>query len=92
MNYLTAAIMALLAAAVVFSGCTGGPSAPMAPAKGTISPAAPGDPPMLTPDLAGDWSLTAMGIQAGSQVINPIPDISLSVYPAMLAGNDGCSE
>jgi heat shock protein HslJ len=83
----------LLAATVTFSGCTGGQLS-----AGPATTASP-DPrititgsPVIPPGLAGDWILTTMAIQGGTQVIRPVPEITLWIgQGSVLNGYDGCS-
>jgi heat shock protein HslJ len=93
MRLLIPIALTLLAAVVIFSGCTGdqlsaGPATTASPdPRATIA-----GTPVIFPGLAGTWTLTTMAIQGGTQVINPIPEITLWVgQDSVLNGYDGCS-
>ena len=91
MNSLMVPASVLLAIAIVSAGCTGGPLSASPSQKSAPDPSSIGGS-FVPPDLAGDWSLTTMGVQGGTQVIDPIPDITLWAGPGVLNGNDGCTD
>lgn len=88
-------ILVLLAVAILVTGCTSPqPAAPpatpaMTPNTVTPVPAATSSVPA---GLAGDWTLTTLGIQQGSGVTYPTTTISLTLsQDGSLTGYDGCN-
>jgi len=90
-------ILAVIAAITVMTaGCTTQPAAPVVTPAATPVPAAPAatvpSTPPVPPQLAGDWTLTTLGIQGGTAVTYPTTTISLTFnQDTTLAGYDGCN-
>ena len=97
MKHTSLIILVFLAVALLVAGCTS-----QQPAAQPATPAATQNPapvPTATPaassvpaPLAGDWTLTTMGIQGGTAVTYPTTAITLTFNPdGSLAGYDGCN-
>jgi heat shock protein HslJ len=88
-------LLVFVSAAAILSGCTGQqPAATPAPtATVTATPVPPTDlSSAVPPDLAGNWTLTTLGIQGGTAVISPVAEITLWFSPdSTLSGYDGCN-
>jgi heat shock protein HslJ len=97
MKHTPLIILVFLAIALLAAGCTSQqPAAQPATPAVTQNPApvAPATPAAATvpAQLAGDWTLTTMGIQGGSAVTYPTTAISLTFnQDGSLAGYDGCN-
>jgi len=91
---MKSALMALiiLAVAIIASGCTGGMQAPASAGAPADARQASFAGAALPADLTGSWTLDTMGIQGGTQIINPIAVITLTINPdGTLYGFDGCN-
>lgn len=96
MKRISLIILVLLAVAAMAGGCTSpqaatepAPVATQAPAADT--PPVPAAPPVPA-ELAGDWTLTAMGVQDGTAVTYPTYGITLTLNTdGSLTGYDGCN-
>ncbi|MCK9581378.1 MAG: META domain-containing protein [Methanoregula sp.] len=93
MKRISLILLLLLAVAALVAGCT----TPQSPAPvATPVPAAETSPvpaaPLVPAGLADDWTLTTMGIQNGTAVINPTYGITLTFNSdGSLTGYDGCN-
>lgn len=89
-------LFALLAIAALVSGCTSPQAATQpvtvaTPAPAAVTPVVPAAP-LVPADLAGDWTLTTMGVQDGTAVTHPTYAITLTLNPdGSLTGYDGCN-
>jgi heat shock protein HslJ len=91
---ITCGVIALAIIAVLIAGCTSqAPAAPVPTVVTIATTMVPATAPVvLPPDLAGDWTLTTMGIQGGTAIQLPTAEITLSFGGAgTLAGNGGCN-
>ena len=96
MKRFTLVLLAVLAVAIMVAGCTSQQPAAQPAPVGTPAPAADTPPAVTAPpvpaNLAGDWTLTTMGIQGGTAVIYPTYGITLTMNTdGSLTGYDGCN-
>jgi heat shock protein HslJ len=93
MKRLSLIVLVILVSALVVAGCTTQqPRAPVStPAPAAVVTTTPA--PTLAPlDLAGDWTLTTLGVQQGTAVIHPTTAITLTLnQDGSLTGYDGCN-
>lgn len=98
MNHFSWGIAVLAVLAVMVAGCTSQNTASSAPVVTTTAVPVPTETattstaPVLPTELAGDWTLTAMGIQDGSAVTHPTTTITLTFSSdGSVYGNGGCN-
>jgi heat shock protein HslJ len=81
-------------AAVMIAGCTTSQPAP-APVPATMPPTAvvtTPAPPLMPPELAGNWILTTIALYGAGSITYPTTDISLNFQAdGTLTGYDGCN-
>jgi heat shock protein HslJ len=97
MKHTSLILLIFLAIALLAAGCASQqPAAPPATPAATQNPApvqtATPAASSVPAQLAGDWTLTTMGIQGGTAVTYPTTAISLTFnQDGSLAGYDGCN-
>lgn len=97
MKLSTLIVLGCLVTAILIAGCTSQqPAAQPATPALTPAPATPATTtpaaPSVPPQLAGDWTLTTLGIQQGTAVTYPTTRITLTLnQDGSLTGYDGCN-
>jgi len=86
-------LLVLLAAAVMVTGCTSPqPAAQPIPVTTPVATPVVTSAPSVPTNLAGQWTLTTLGIQGGTAVIYPTYGITLTLNnDDSLTGYDGCN-
>jgi heat shock protein HslJ len=93
MKFHAVSLLILVIVIAILSGCTGQqPAAPVTTPATVLTTVAPATDLPVPPGLAGNWTLSELGIQGGNAPIMPVAENTLQFNAdSTLNGYDGCN-